>query len=246
MIIQRKIHRYGCKPDIKDHRDFLFHESDHYKVMALPPSVSLRDKLPACWDQGDEGSCTGHGNGGAVAFIHPGFMPSRQEIYYNGRIAEGTTGQDDGAQIRDVVAALAQYGVADESLWPYEDSNMTVKPTPDVYSASLAKKISSYYRITDINDYKNCLAQGFPVVFGFTVYENMESQQVATSGILGMPTRKMQIVGGHCVLGIGYNDTKGMIEVRNSWGTGWGDQGNFWMDYKYFQKLISDMWTVRA
>ena len=34
---------------------------------------------------------------------------------------------------------------------------------------------------------KGCLADGFPFVFGFTVYESFESAEVARTGVLQMP-----------------------------------------------------------
>lgn len=243
----RKIKRYGCKPDLIDHRDFMFLRSEHYaKLIELPPSVNLVDKLPPCWDQGDLGSCTGHGSGAAIAFLKPGFMPSRLMIYYDGREIEGDTNDDAGAQIRDVVAGLADRGVCDEALWPYDISAFAISPNNDAYQSAGVNKISQYLRCTDLDDIKNSLAQGFPVIIGFSVYENFESQDVANTGILKMPGPNDRMVGGHCVLVIGYDDTRGQVFVRNSWGTGWGLQGNFWMDYLYFQNLVNDCWTIRA
>jgi len=93
---------------------------------------------------------------------------------------------------------------------------------------------------------KNSLAQGFPVIIGFTVYEGFETDEVAQSGILNMPGVDEQVVGGHCVLVVGYDDANGRALVRNSWGTAWGINGYFWMDYGYFQDLVSDMWTIRS
>lgn len=242
----RKIKRYGCKPDIKDHRDLRYQESPHFKLMPLPPSVDLSDKLPACWDQGELGSCTGHGSGGAMALIHPGFMPSRLMIYYDGRAIEGDVQDDNGAQIRDVVSGLAHQGVCDESLWPYDISQFAAPPNDAAYQAALTNKITNYYRVLTLPDVKNSLAQGFPVIIGFTVYEGFESPDVAASGILKMPHWGEQAVGGHCVLVIGYDDAKQEVLVRNSWGTGWGINGNFWMPYQYFKHLVSDMWTIRV
>jgi C1A family cysteine protease len=36
--------------------------------------------------------------------------------------------------------------------------------------------------------------------------------------------------------------------VRNSWGTGWGQQGHFTMPYAYLteRSLSSDFWTIRV
>jgi len=239
--------RYGCKPDKKDSRDMLYHESQHDKMVFMPPSVLLTDKLPACWDQGELGSCTGHGCGAAMLFIHEGSSPSsRLMIYYDGREIEGTTAEDDGAQIRDVVAGLARKGACNEDLWPYDITQFAVQPPDAAYAAAGSNKITNYFRCTDLMSVKNSLAQGFPVIIGFTVYSGFEAPDVASTGIAKMPGSFERVVGGHCVLVIGYDDSKNAVFVRNSWGTAWGLSGNFWMPYDYFKNLVSDMWTLRA
>ncbi len=47
-----------------------------------------------------------------------------------------------------------------------------------------------------------CLAEGFPFVFGFTVYESFESAQVARTGVLNMPKPNEKLVDGHIVLAV--------------------------------------------
>ena len=38
---------------------------------------------------------------------------------------------------------------------------------------------------------------------------------------------------GHAVLCIGYDDKKQAWHCKNSWGTNWGEEGFFWLDYNY-------------
>ena len=94
---------------------------------------------------------------------------------------------------------------------------------------------------------KGCLASGFPFVFGFTVYESFESQEVAKTGMVPMPAAGESVLGGHAVLAVGYDDGHQRFIVRNSWGTGWGMQGYFTMPYAYLTErdLSSDFWTIR-
>jgi C1A family cysteine protease len=94
---------------------------------------------------------------------------------------------------------------------------------------------------------KGCLASGYPFVFGFTVYDSFESQQVATTGVAPMPQSGEQVVGGHAVLAVGYDDGQQRFIVRNSWGTGWGMQGYFTLPYAYLidANLADDYWTIR-
>ena len=94
---------------------------------------------------------------------------------------------------------------------------------------------------------KGCLAEGHPFVFGFPVYGSSKSPQVAKTGVVPMPLPSEQVLGGHAVLAVGYDDTKHVFLVRNSWGTGWGMKGYFTMPYAYLmdENLSDDFWTVR-
>ena len=69
---------------------------------------------------------------------------------------------------------------------------------------------------------------GTPFVFGFTAYESLESSAVAKSGIVPMPGKDESVIGGHAVCAVGYDDSKNVFIVRNSWGIG---LGNGWIFY---------------
>ena len=62
-----------------------------------------------------------------------------------------------------------------------------------------------------------------------------------------MPAVTEQLVGGHAVMAVGYDDSQGRFIVRNSWGDGWGMGGYFTFPYAYMtqRSLSSDFWTIR-
>lgn len=84
-------------------------------------------------------------------------------------------------------------------------------------------------------------------MFGFTVYESFESEDVARTGIASMPDVSEMTLGGHAVMAVGYDDSAKTFLVRNSWGTGWGMGGYFTMPYDYLRDgdLAADFWTIR-
>lgn len=94
---------------------------------------------------------------------------------------------------------------------------------------------------------KGCLADGYPFVFGFTVYDSFESAAVAKSGVLDMPASNETVAGGHAVLAVGYDDAAQRFAVRNSWGAKWGQKGYFTIPYAYLltENLSDDFWTIR-
>jgi C1A family cysteine protease len=98
-----------------------------------------------------------------------------------------------------------------------------------------------------LDEIRAYLAEGFPFVFGFSVYECFESQAVAWTGVLNMPKPGEAQVGGHAVMAAGYNDAKKTFIVRNSWGDDWGMKGYFTIPYKYVfdRDLSGDFWTMR-
>jgi C1A family cysteine protease len=214
--------------------------------------VDLRPHCSTVENQKALGSCTGNALAGALEFLElrdkvPFVNLSRLFIYYNERVIEHTTKSDAGAQLRDGIKTLAKQGVCSEKKWPYVISKFAAKPSAACYQEASQHQITSYQRLQTLDEMRACLAEGFPFVFGFTVYESFESQEVAKSGVVSMPQAGERVVGGHAVLAAGYDDSQKRFIVRNSWGTDWGMQGYFTMPYDYLanRSLSDDMWTVR-
>ena len=247
---QRHIERYGWIPDLPDARDLLFAPPPEH-AQGLPPSIDLRSKMPPVYNQGQLGSCTANAIAGAVEFAEMGegegeATPSRLFIYYGERQIEGTVGQDSGAQIRDGIKVVATTGVPAETDWPYDITKFAEQPPQQAYQDAAKSKAIQYLSVAP-NYLKGALAVNFPVVIGFTVYSGFESPEVAQTGVLNLPQRGEQVVGGHAVLVVGYDDASQRFTVRNSWGEGWGQAGYFTMPYAYLlnPSLSSDFWTIR-
>lgn len=251
-------HVYNFHPDLPDFRDHKY-SAKIAPVGVLPAKVDLRAQQCPVVDQGQEGSCTANAGTAFMGFLELKqiqaqaigpkiFMPySRNFLYYNERMIEGSVKQDSGATLRDCMKALYSWGVPYESQWTYNPDNTFTKPFEDVYHSAQAHKISWYLRINSLNDMKQCLASGHPFVYGFTVYEFFESAQVAATGIVPMPGPSEAVLGGHAVLACGYDDSTQTVLTKNSWGVGWGQAGYFQMPYAYLSDsdLTSDCWTIR-
>lgn len=242
---------FGWVPDLPDQRDILYSALQAVPAR-LPPSVDLRPGCSPVENQGSLGSCTGNAIAGAVEFLERNdkvrfINVSRLFIYYNERVIEHTTKSDSGAMIRDGIKTVVKQGVCSEGKWKYVVSKFAVKPSAACYEEALQHQVTSYQRMLTVDEMRACLAQGFPFVFGFTVYESFESQQVAQTGVVPMPQHGERVAGGHAVLAVGYDDAQRRFIVRNSWGAGWGMKGYFTMPYDYLanRNLADDMWTIR-
>jgi len=242
------VQAYGWIPDRPDHRDYLY--SAIAPKVKLPLKVDLRAQCSPIENQGRLGSCTANALAGNLQFLEEVSGQTYQDlsrlfIYYNERAVEGTVGSDSGAMIRDGIKVLAKYGVCPESSWPYDISRFTRKPSAACYKQALKRHISSYHRLQTLNEMLNCLAEGFPFVFGFTVYESFESLKVAQTGLVPMPKKSERALGGHAVMAAGYDQKQKRFIVRNSWGPQWGQAGYFTMPYAYLETLADDFWTIR-
>jgi C1A family cysteine protease len=175
------------------------------------------------------------------------FMPSRLFIYYNERAIEGTVGSDSGAMIRDGIKSVAKLGVCDEPTWPYDITRFTDQPPKQAYRDASKHQATVYRRVLGaVHQMQGRLASGYPFVFGFSVYESFMSEQVAKTGEVPLPTRGEQLIGGHAVVAVGYDDSIQRFIVRNSWGSKWGMKGYFTMPYAYLTdpQLASDFWAI--
>lgn len=242
----------GWLPDLPDHRDKLYGAISKAPV-SLPVSVDLRPLCSPIESQGKMNSCTANALVGTLEFLEKKnkrkFVNlSRLFVYYNERVIEHSVKEDPGAIIRDGIKTLAKQGVCSESSWPYRKSVIFTKPLAKCFTEALDHQVVSYHRILSLNQMKQCLAEGYPFVFGFTVFSGFLSDIVKKTGVLNMPKSDESYEGGHAVVAVGYNDTEKTFIVRNSWGKKWGMEGYFTMPYEYLESrdYSDDFWTIRA
>lgn len=248
--------RYGYLRGRPDHRDFgIAHGQFERAVKSAMSNLALMGPV---LDQGQEGSCTAHSGAGDREFLHWKELNRRglftgigaeglyspSFLYYKERELDGTLDQGDcGSFGRTSCAALRQFGCALRSDMPYVAGDFSTAPTPQQLAYALKWATGQYHQLALVADMKACLASGYNFRIGFTVYESFES--IGSDG-LWTPSTSENVLGGHEVLAIGYDDTVngGSFQVRNSWGAGWGQQGNFWMRYQDAadSNILMDAW----
>lgn len=227
----------------------------------LPKKFSLRDTMPAIYDQGQLGACTGGGIAGvlehaAMAQGEGPVTPSRLFIYYFERVIEGTVEEDSGAQIRTGIKVAASIGAPPEELWLYDVSRFKERPSQAAIDAAAQHEAIEYLRVvpgTAGSPLRTPIFQGHPVVFGFSVPEMFESGWEPRLEFLPLPAPGEPIIGGHCCIIMGWDFSLmdfavPVFEIRNDWGAMWGDAGYFYMDgrwlYEPSRGLSSDFWII--
>jgi C1A family cysteine protease len=142
---------------------------------------------------------------------------------------------------------LNQVGVCEEALDPYEPSKFKDAPTDEQLKNALTWKSGAYHRLNGLTDALLCLSSGYVFSIGFAVYPSFESSHTALTGVMPVPDRnKERLLGGHEVYAHGYDLDKKQFRIRNSWGDGWGIDGDFLMPFEVLDDptMVFDMWIT--
>lgn len=237
----------------------------------LPATVDLRQFCSPVENQLQLGSCSAHAGMGIVEYFErraygKHIDGSRLFLYKTTRNLLGATG-DTGAWLRNVMGALVLCGVPAEQYWPYTDQSpdFDKEPTAFVYAIADNYETIKYFchdpqgqnipPATVLASVKSYLAAGVPSMFGFWGFPSFGQTDV--SGGIPFPCPGEAAQWGHAIVAVGYDDKKkiknttcnkqttGALLIRNSWGTGWGDQGYGWLPYDYvLNRLALDFWSL--
>ena len=238
---------------------------------APPPVVDLRQWCSPIENQRNLGSCTAHAAVGVVEYFErrafgKHIEGSRLFVYKATRNLMQVTG-DTGAWLRNTMGALVLCGVPDEKYWKYTDAKPDFDKEPPAFVYAVADNFEALRYFchdpfganvpgqTVLNNVKRYLLAGIPSMFGFWGFPSFNSCDV--KGGIPYPCPRERARWGHAIVAVGYDDKKkikntmcnktttGALLIRNSWGTGWGDQGYGWLPYDYVKdRLALDFWSL--
>ena len=239
----------------------------NYGLAGLPPAANLTPWFSPIEDQGALGSCTANAGVGIVEYFERRAFgryinASRLFLYKVTRDLLHWTG-DTGAYLRTTMEALSVFGTPPEEYCPYIISNFDNEPSSLCYAFAQNYQAISYFRLDGptttpdqlLHHIKSCIHKGVPSMFGFTCYNSLS--QANSTGMIPFPSPGEHVIGGHAVVAAGYDDniiitnsfngqkSKGAFLIRNSWGTGWGNNGYGWLPYEYvLSQLAVDWWCL--
>jgi len=110
-----------------------------------------------------------------------------------------------------------------------------------------SKKLS-YRKICNFkNQIFQALNDGYPVLFGFTVYESFNTNDVKMTGVVPIPKKDEKILGGICLIIVGYINKIDSWIVRHPFGNKYGDHGYLYISADILTKTnnsTTDFWTL--
>ncbi|MFO7676506.1 MAG: C1 family peptidase [bacterium] len=203
--------------------------------------------LPPVGNQGGQGSCVAWAHGyyhmTHNEFVERGWNvrdPRNQfspAFLYN----QVNGGQDGGTSGSRVMVLAIEQGCATLFSKPYNPTDYSSWPSEAAYFNALEFRgeeacFIAAYDTAGINRVRQHLANGYTGVIGIRVWENFDNIHEFRHTYCSSE-RYGTMRGWHAVTIVGYDDTlptsdgPGAFRVVNSWGTGWGDAGFFWMSY---------------
>jgi C1A family cysteine protease len=186
-------------------------------------------------DQEACGSCVAFGSSAAVEGTlraeheDPNIELDLSEAYlfYCKAAAEGRTcgGPTGGWYPKAALDVFAEGGgVPDEACFPYTAGDQECAACADWEGR--ATTITAWQPLDTPAEMKEWIASHGPTVASMVVYEDF--QHYAGGTYRHVSGEKL---GGHCICIVGYEDRRDLWIAKNSWGTGWGDEGFFRIAY---------------
>jgi Papain family cysteine protease len=199
-------------------------------------------------DQGGCGSCVAFGATAVLESMvriqakEPALIVnlSEAQVFFCYGPDHGAGACPEGGWWPDDAFPAMKKGVVDEANFIYTDVDQPCHHKADWKSRLTTFK--SWTTRTSVASIKSYLATVGPMSACFTIYEDFFYNYV--SGIYQYhPKTSGDIIGGHCVTIVGYDDADKCWIAKNSWGTGWGEDGYFRIAYGS-AGIDEEMWGI--
>lgn len=236
---------------------------DIVSAPSLPPAVDLSTDqcFPAVGDQMQQGSCAAW----AAAYYTYGYLEAKDNGWtdaHAGNTAHlmspawvynrANGGYDSGSWMSEDFQVSIDWGTATLATQPYNDQDLVN------WGGAAAFREAPYHRASAYTEYsfssdstggdqavtlvKSKVAAGTPVTFAL----NSIIFSQGFDGDYVIAAAEIDWTGfDHAQTVVGYNDgivdhgEVGAFRIVNSWGSGWGESGYYWLTFEAFKKINS-------
>jgi C1A family cysteine protease len=263
------IYLSNLQPDLQDIRDYIFEAED----VQLPDEVDLRQFAGMRENQLSVGACTAATmvNAAEMFLTSAGLLNDTEAVedkdlsilfnYYTSRKILKPTQvlADTGSTARAALRAARNYGIARESVYPFNTEKVNDEPTPEAYKDAESFKVGDYFRISLKNyetgifysaeeiiyQVKYALAKGWPVAVALKVGKKLKALPKDETYTPINTTNPEW--GNHEMTIVGYKkDKSGKLcwIIENSWGKEWCDNGCFLCSVNVIVVDVIDIWVI--
>lgn len=250
----------NCEPSRETQRDWRFEHAASAGILAattpVPAAKDLREDWWEIGDQGETGSCVGWASAAAVFrwhFVKASRLPQTSHLSVRfvwmasketdaDRTAPTTMIESAGTTLKAALDVGRRFGAVQDSILPFATGQLYVGDDKTFYAIAAQLKITSYFNLgTNDGQWRTWLATRGPILTRLDVDRTWD--EVSNTGNLDQ-YQPATVRGGHAVALVGY--TAARFIVRNSWGTGWGDQGFAYASIPYAQAAFTEAYGVIA
>lgn len=173
-------------------------------------------------DQGNTGTCVAHG---WTNFLRASPMRT-------------TKGIDKPYDLYRKIVVVDEYPTNDfEATAPDDQLQSGTSVRAGAKVVTTEGRLASYLWAFNLADALSWVLSSGPVVLGTNWYSGMFA---VDSGGFAHIAAGDTVAGGHCYLWRGADSKRGVGRFQNSWGGGWGKGGEFLMEFKDIERLITE------
>jgi C1A family cysteine protease len=230
--------------------------------MPLASSYDLSSSpyFPKIGNQGSQGSCAAW----ASTYYAYGFLEALDNGWSNASL--GSTqqllspawtynmvngGSDSGSSYSANMQVIVDWGVSTMAKMPYNQNDCTSWGSPQAFrEAPLHRAASTHYipynGQATVDQLKSLVQNQVPVDLALDAYQL--GPAFTDGNYIVSSTEYSSAITNHAQTIVGFNDAitddgdVGAFRIANSWGSGWGDHGYYWLTYSALMEMGSSLY----